>query len=110
MTASVFEPLRLYGRYLGISVRGQMQYRVSFLFQTLGQFTITLPLVLLFIARAADGLTGGNISVANAYLADITSEEARSKNFGRMAMSSNLGFIIGPALAGLLGAALRAHI
>ncbi len=41
MTGSVFEPLRLYGRYLGISVRGQMQYRVSFLFQTLGQFTMT---------------------------------------------------------------------
>ena len=70
----------------------------------LGKFTITVPLVLLFFARAADGLTGGNISVANAYLADITPEEERSKNFGRMAMSSNLGFIIGPALAGLLGA------
>jgi MFS family permease len=70
----------------------------------LGKFAITVPLVVLFFARAADGLTGGNISVANAYLADITTEEERSKNFGRMAMSSNLGFIIGPALAGLLGA------
>ena len=41
VTASVFEPLRLYGRYLGISIRGQMQYRVSFLFQALGQFLMT---------------------------------------------------------------------
>ncbi len=41
MTASAFEPLRLYGRYLGISIRAQMQYRVSFVFQTLGQFLMT---------------------------------------------------------------------
>jgi len=52
---------------------------------------------------AIDGITGGNISVANAYLSDISSDENRSKNFGKMAISSNLGFIIGPALAGILG-------
>ena len=40
--------------------------------RTLGQFTLTLPLLILFVARAADGITGGNVSVANAYLADIT--------------------------------------
>ncbi|WP_160115953.1 MFS transporter [Candidatus Halocynthiibacter alkanivorans] len=72
----------------------------------LGEFALTLPLVLLFLARAADGLTGGNVSVSSAYLADITRDKDRSKNFGRMAMSSNLGFILGPALAGLLGATL----
>lgn len=70
----------------------------------LGAFTITIPLVVLFLARAMDGLTGGNVSVANAYLADITTEADRSANFGRMAASSNLGFILGPALAGVLGA------
>ena len=69
-----------------------------------GAFTLTLPLLILFVARALDGITGGNISVANAYLADITDEKNRSRNFGRMAMSSNLGFILGPAMAGLLGA------
>jgi len=69
-----------------------------------GKFNITLPLIVLFCARALDGLTGGNISVANAYLADITEESKRSKNFGKMAISSNLGYIVGPALAGLLGA------
>ena len=69
-----------------------------------GSVTVTLPLVILFLARALDGLTGGNVSVANAYLADITEESERSENFGKMAMSGNLGFILGPAIAGALGA------
>jgi len=69
-----------------------------------GTFVITLPLLVLFIARALDGITGGNVSVANAYLADVTLEANRSKNFGKMAISSNLGFIVGPAIAGVLGA------
>ncbi|MEX3007681.1 MFS transporter [Hoeflea sp. TYP-13] len=76
----------------------------------LGQFTLTLPLVILFAARAADGLTGGNVSVANAYLADITDEEHRAENFGRMAMSTNAGFILGPALAGILGATIYGEV
>ena len=70
----------------------------------LGKFVVTLPLLVLFFARALDGLTGGNISVANAYVADISSEEERSQNFGKMSISSNLGFIVGPVLAGILGA------
>jgi len=69
-----------------------------------GKFVLTLPLVVLFVARAADGLTGGNVSVANAYLADVTGEEERSTNFGKMAVAANLGFILGPAIAGLLAA------
>ncbi|MDA4848373.1 MFS transporter [Hoeflea poritis] len=72
----------------------------------LGQFTLTLPLLVLFVARAADGLTGGNVSVANAYLADITDDSHRTENFGRMAVSTNAGFILGPALAGILGATI----
>jgi len=69
-----------------------------------GTFTLVLPLIVLFLARAIDGITGGNISVANAYLSDLSSDENRSKNFGKMAISSNLGFIVGPAIAGILGA------
>ena len=75
-----------------------------------GTFAITLPLLVLFFARSIDGITGGNISVANAYLADISSDENRSKNFGKMAISSNLGFIVGPALAGILGATIYQEI
>jgi MFS transporter, DHA1 family, tetracycline resistance protein len=71
-----------------------------------GAFTLTLPLLILFFARALDGITGGNVSVANAYLADITKEKDRSVNFGKMSISSNLGFIVGPALAGVLGATI----
>ncbi len=69
-----------------------------------GTFVVTLPLVVLFVARALDGLTGGNVSIANAYLADITSEDERARSFGQMAVSSNLGFVFGPAIAGVLGA------
>ena len=70
--------------------------------KTLGAFTFTLPLAILFFARAFDGLTGGDISIANAYLADITSEKDRNRNFGKMSIALNLGFIVGPALAGIL--------
>ena len=69
-----------------------------------GAFTLTIPILVLFFARALDGITGGNVSVANAYLADITEESERSANFGKMAISGNLGFILGPATAGALGA------
>ena len=72
---------------------------------TLAGATLTLPLVLVFVARALDGATGGNISVANAYVADLTREapELRQLAFGRMGMAASLGFVIGPAVAGLLG-------
>ncbi len=55
---------------------------------TLGQFTLTLPLVVMFVARVMDGITGGNVSVAHAYLADISSEDRRSENFGKMAVAA----------------------
>jgi DHA1 family tetracycline resistance protein-like MFS transporter len=70
----------------------------------LGRFTLTIPLLLLLVARALDGLTGGNVSVANAYVADVTTDADRSRSFGLLAVAQNLGFVIGPAMAGLLGA------
>jgi len=65
---------------------------------------------MLFLARSIDGITGGNISVANAYLTDVSTDVNRSKNFGKMVISSNLGFIVGPALAGILGATIYQEI
>ena len=67
--------------------------------------TLTIPLLLVFAARALDGATGGNISVANAYVADLTrtTPKIRQIAFGRMGMAASLGFVIGPAAAGLLG-------
>jgi MFS transporter, DHA1 family, tetracycline resistance protein len=76
----------------------------------IGTFVITLPLAVLFLARTVDGLTGGNVSVADAYVADISSDENRSRNFGKMGMASNLGFVIGPALAGILSATVYGEI
>jgi len=69
-----------------------------------GGATVTVPLVLTFAARMIDGLTGGNISVASAYVADVTRDDrlARRVAFGRMGMASSLGFTLGPALAGIL--------
>lgn len=64
----------------------------------------SIPLLFIFLGRALDGITGGNISVANAYVADISAHEDRKKNFGKMAAASNLGVIFGPLLAGILGA------
>jgi MFS transporter, DHA1 family, tetracycline resistance protein len=75
-----------------------------------GTLVIIVPLLVLFLARAIDGITGGNISVANAYLADLSSDKTRSKNFGKAAISSNLGFILGPALAGILGGTIYGEI
>jgi len=63
-----------------------------------GSVTLTLPILVLIMARALDGLTGGNISVANAYVADVSSEADRSRNFGRMGVAANLGMVLGPAL------------
>lgn len=67
-----------------------------------GTFTLTLPLIILFLARAIDGVTAGDISAAQAYVADISTNELRSKYYGFLSVAANLGFIIGPGLAGLL--------
>ncbi len=75
-----------------------------------GAIVITIPLIVLFFARAIDGITGGNVSVANAYLADVSTDVNRSKNFGKMAVSSNLGFIVGPAIAGILGSTMYKEV
>ncbi|WP_343487943.1 MFS transporter [Allomuricauda sp. d1] len=67
-----------------------------------GSYVMTLPLLVIFLARIFDGFTGGNISVANAYLSDISTDEDRNKNFGKMGASTSLGFVLGPAVAGIL--------
>ncbi|SFR34047.1 Predicted arabinose efflux permease, MFS family [Robiginitalea myxolifaciens] len=70
--------------------------------QSTGRYVMTLPLAVIFIARMFDGFTGGNVSVANAYMSDISDDENRSSNFGKMGASTSLGFVLGPALAGIL--------
>jgi DHA1 family tetracycline resistance protein-like MFS transporter len=58
---------------------------------------------LLFLARIIDGLSGGNISTARAYIGDITPPQGRARAFGMIGAAFGLGFIFGPALGGLLG-------
>ena len=58
-------------------------------------------LTLLFIARTFAGICGANITVAQAYIADITPPEERSKKMGLIGMAFGLGFIFGPAIGGL---------
>ncbi len=57
---------------------------------------------MLVASRMLDGITGGNISVAQAYISDITSIEDRGKAFGLIGAAFGLGFIIGPVTGGLL--------
>jgi DHA1 family tetracycline resistance protein-like MFS transporter len=62
----------------------------------------TKNIPLLFLARTFDGMTGGNIVVAQAAIADITTPENRSKNFGLIGAAFGLGFILGPFIGGKL--------
>ena len=62
-----------------------------------------LPLALLFAARLIDGVSGGTAATAGAVLADISPPERRAKAFGLIGVAFGLGFILGPALGGLLG-------
>lgn len=57
---------------------------------------------LLFLARIIDGATGGNISTAQAYIADVTPPEERSRGMGLIGAGFGLGLIFGPAIGGLL--------
>jgi DHA1 family tetracycline resistance protein-like MFS transporter len=59
-------------------------------------------ITMLFIARIVDGLSGGNISTARAYVADITEPKDRARAYGLIGMAFGLGFIFGPALSGVL--------
>lgn len=57
---------------------------------------------MLFLGRILDGITGGNISTAQAYVADITTREDRAKGMGLLGAAFGLGFIFGPAIGGIL--------
>ncbi|MFN9872629.1 MAG: MFS transporter [Cyanobacteriota bacterium] len=61
-----------------------------------------VPLILLFAARLIDGFSGGTAATAGAVLADITPPEERARAFGLIGVAFGLGFILGPALGGLL--------
>ncbi len=88
-----------YGRkpILIISILGTS---ISYILFAIGIITKNIPL--LFISRFFDGITGGNISVAQATIADITTPENRTRNFGMIGAAFGLGFIFGPFIGGKL--------
>jgi DHA1 family tetracycline resistance protein-like MFS transporter len=69
---------------------------VSFVMLALAQ-----SLAMLFAARIIDGLSGGNITIARAYIADVTEPDQRARAYGFLGAAFGLGFIVGPGLAGV---------
>jgi DHA1 family tetracycline resistance protein-like MFS transporter len=67
---------------------------------SLVMLALASSLTMLFVARIIDGLSGGSITTARAYIADVTAEEDRAKAFGVLGAAFGLGFIVGPALSG----------
>lgn len=62
-------------------------------------------LVTLFAARILDGITGGNVIVAQAYVTDITPRKTRTRGLGLIFAAFGLGYIVGPAVGGVIGSA-----
>jgi DHA1 family tetracycline resistance protein-like MFS transporter len=85
-----------YGRrpILLLSLAGTV---VSFVMLALAE-----SLTMLFLARILDGLSGGNIATARAYVADITAPKDRARAFGVIGAAFGLGFILGPAISAVL--------
>src|SRR6202041_1323794 len=59
-------------------------------------------LIILFLARMIDGATAGNLSLAQAYISDITKPEERAKSFALIGIAFGMGFLLGPAISGFL--------
>ena len=76
----------------------------SLLGSAVGYFVIGCAntILLVFLGRIISGITGGNISTAQAYIADVTSKKNRAKGMGLFGAAFGLGFIFGPAIAGVL--------
>ncbi len=91
-----------YGRkpVLSFSIFGTA---VGYILFAIGILTANIPL--LFFGRALDGVTGGNISVAQAAIADITPPKDRTKRFAMIGAAFGVGFVFGPYLGAKLGTA-----
>lgn len=64
-------------------------------------FGFPLALIVIIFSRITDGITGGNISIANAYVSDITASQEKSKAYGYVGSAFGFGFIIGPVMGAL---------
>ena len=94
--------ISIFGTFLGFllfGVAGPVGQKLAFL---LGLPVNQMILAVLFLSRALDGFTGGNISVAQAYITDVTTDENRAKGLGLVGAAFGLGFVFGPAMGGFL--------
>lgn len=102
-----------YGRrpVLLVSQMGTVLAFILFIFagplgRAIESLTSVLPvtggMLVLFAARTLDGITGGNITAAQAYVSDITTEERRAQGLGYLQGAFGVGFIFGPAFGGFL--------
>lgn len=73
---------------------------IGYVLFAIGVITKNIPL--LFFARAMDGITGGNLSVARAVIADVSPPEKRTKNFGLIGAAFGIGFVAGPYIGARL--------
>jgi len=115
LATSFFAAQFVAGPYLGrlsdkhgrlpILIISQVGTAVSFLMLALAP-----SVTFLYVARILDGITGGNIIVAQAYITDITPREKRTQSLGYIFAVFGLGFIFGPALGGILSAAFGPRI
>lgn len=86
--------------------------RASMAIQALGFliFGLAGSLPVLFAARILAGVGGANISAAQAYIADVTTPENRAKGMGLIGAAFGIGFVMGPALAGVLSRAFNPSV
>ncbi|MEN3333115.1 MAG: transporter, family, tetracycline resistance protein [Blastocatellia bacterium] len=90
--------LSLIGTSLGFLLMG-FAHRMPF---GIALFGLSPVIIWLFLARIIDGISGGNISTAQAYIADVTPPDERAKGMGLIGAAFGLGFIFGPAIGGLM--------
>jgi len=94
--------ISIFGTFLGFLLFGFAVPVGQKLAVLLGVPINIMILAVLFFSRALDGFTGGNISVAQAYITDVTTEENRAKGLGLVGAAFGLGFVFGPAMGGFL--------
>jgi DHA1 family tetracycline resistance protein-like MFS transporter len=115
LSTSFFAAQFLAGPYLGrlsdkfgrvpVLIISQIGTAISFVMLALAPSA-----AFLYLARILDGITGGNIIVAQAYVTDITPREKRTESLGYIFAVFGLGFILGPALGGVLSAAFGPRV
>ncbi|HEY9054986.1 MAG TPA: MFS transporter [Rectinemataceae bacterium] len=110
--AGILQASYAIGQFFAAPIVGRLSDKYGrkplFLFSIGGTFLSLLllgfapSLAFIFLARILDGLTGGNITVAQSYIVDITDTKNRAKGLGLIGMAFGFGFIIGPLFGGLL--------